>query len=475
MKKALALVLALVLALSMAVSATAAVLENGLVELAPATPAADDKDTVYVLDAEYIDTFVYYANVVGDYYIALDVDTVYTDVKVTANGNVSAELVEYDPAKMDVVFVDIDENGYFNSLADQTIVSAAEKITFKVTCKGEDTAFTGMTYEDACKKVEELEKAEKVTYYDVKCEKCVNIIKVTVENNYSAHYTEGTIKIEAKNAAKKAVSTELTVINDVIIFEYEEVKWAAANKGELQLFGMGYSDYITDKLGYGLSYDEDALRQIPGAAVISTTAFRAIEGKNITVNVLDSDLVNMALAYAELDLAMPKDRAFDVSVTLKEVKAGQKGVNFCVWGGLELKENDLGIESVEFGFVGGQTILGKYAVNVKLPINYYELRELFGLKVEEEDIITYYVVDENGAVVKEIKVDYMTADLSALVAFTVEGENEALGYYTLCLEVPAVEGEVEENPNTGAESVVGVVAALAVVSVATAAAVSLKK
>ena len=183
----------------------------------------------------------------------------------------------------------------------------------------------------------------------------------------------------------------------------------------------------------------------------------------------------MALAYAELDLAMPKDRAFDVSVTLKEVKAGQKGVNFCVWGGLELKENDLGIESVEFGFVGGQTILGKYAVNVKLPINYYELRELFGLKVEEEDIITYYVVDENGAVVKEIKVDYMTADLSALVAFTVEGENEALGYYTLCLEVPAVEGEVEENPNTGAESVVGVVAALAVVSVATAAAVSLKK
>ena len=475
MKKALALVLALVLALSMAVSATAAVLENGLVELTPATPAADDKDTVYVLDAEYLSNFVYYANVVGDYYIALDVDTVYTDVKVTANGNVSAELVDYDPAKMDVVFVDIDEDGYFTSLKDQTIVSADEKITFCVTRKGEATEFVGMTYEDACDKVEELEKAEKVTYYDVKCEKSVNIIKVTVENNYSAHYTEGTIKIEAKNAAKKAVSTELTVINDVIIFEYEEVKWAAANKGELQLFGFGYSDYLTDKLGYGLSYDEDLLRQIPGAAVISTTAFRAIEGKNITVNVLDSELVNMGLAYADLDLEMPKDRAFDVSVTLKEVKAGQKGVNFCVWGGLELKENDLGIESVEFGFVGGQTILGKYAVNVKLPINYYELRELFGLKVEEEDIITYYVVDENGAVVKEIKVDYMTADLSALVAFTVEGENEALGYYTLCLEVPAVEGEVEENPNTGAESVVGVVAALAVVSVATAAAVSLKK
>ena len=68
----------------------------------------------------------------------------------------------------------------------------------------------------------------------------------------------------------------------------------------------------------------------------------------------------------------------------------------------------------------------------------------------------------------------MTADLTENVKFVVEGENQKLGYYTLTLEVPANESG-EANPNTGAESVVGVVAALAVVSVATAAAVSLKK
>ena len=51
---------------------------------------------------------------------------------------------------------------------------------------------------------------------------------------------------------------------------------------------------------------------------------------------------------------------------------------------------------------------------------------------------------------------------------------QKLGQYKVVLEVPAAEVG-EANPNTGAESVVGVVAALAVVSVATAAAVSLKK
>ena len=100
---------------------------------------------------------------------------------------------------------------------------------------------------------------------------------------------------------------------------------------------------------------------------------------------------------------------------------------------------------------------------------------MFGEKVEEDDIISYYVVNQNKEVVKTIKVDYMTYDPTETVEFTIEGENEKLGWYTLALEVPAVETEGEENPNTGAESIVGVVAALAVVSLASAAAVSLKK
>ena len=133
------------------------------------------------------------------------------------------------------------------------------------------------------------------------------------------------------------------------------------------------------------------------------------------------------------------------------------------------------LDAVTFGFKGNQVIKGAFEVVAELPIDYYELRELFGLKLEEEDIITYYVVDEKGAVVAEKTVDYMKDDVSKTVSVKVPGENDVLGSYTLCLEVPAVETEVEENPNTGAEAVVGVVAALAVVSVATAAAVSLKK
>ena len=69
----------------------------------------------------------------------------------------------------------------------------------------------------------------------------------------------------------------------------------------------------------------------------------------------------------------------------------------------------------------------------------------------------------------------MKDDLTVPVSFTIEGKNSKLGSYAIVIDVPANEVAGESNPNTGAESVVGVVAALAVVSVATAAAVSLKK
>ena len=495
MKKALALVLALVLALSMGVSAFAA-----LVELEKVTATDEDpteivvinlKDDSYILytrpfmplwDDELTDKYVTY--------FAIDPEVAYKDIKLTANGNISAELVDYDPETMVAV-------GALNPTYEILVKgkNVTEDIVLKETVKGVELDKYGKvdvsvvyaydtvnieSYDDA-KTIAKLIKDEyRLSSSQVKvvCEQNVNIVKLTVENNFSAHYTEGTLKIEA-TYNKKAYSQTLTVINDVSIFEYEEVKYAAENNADgayLQLGAGGYSDYITSEIGYdkdiddifGNEYDEDLLRKYPFALVVSTTAFRAIEGEDLTVAVVPSQKIN--------------GEPIEISVTLKDVAKGQKGINFFAWGDYTFEDKDddgvkdltEDFETISFGFKGNQVVKGKFEVVVELPYTYYDLRELFGIKVEEDDIIPYYIVDENGKVVGGKEVDYMTADLTENVKFVVEGENQKLGYYTLTLEVPANESG-EANPNTGAESVVGVVAALAVVSVATAAAVSLKK
>ena len=48
-------------------------------------------------------------------------------------------------------------------------------------------------------------------------------------------------------------------------------------------------------------------------------------------------------------------------------------------------------ETMSFGFMGDQIIKGKFEITVDLPINYYDLREMFGEKVEEDDIIEYLI------------------------------------------------------------------------------------
>ncbi|MBQ7123187.1 MAG: hypothetical protein IJO01_01055 [Oscillospiraceae bacterium] len=433
MKKALALVLALVLALSMAVSAFAA----ELVVLKPADKDADDKLVIDVVDGKD-ETVLYTLGEKATYYIAL-ANEEYKDVAVSTNGVVSAELVKYDPEKMVVngmdIFYDVTEKG----------VAVKEDLT----------------YEAAKAEAEKLNNDGKVTYYGYKLATNVNIIKITVADNYSAAYKEGTLKITA-TLKKEPVSATLTVINDVTIFEYENVKWAAENYkadgtgAKLYCGELGYSDYATAENGYGKDYIPGDLRTADDAAVVSTTAFRAIAGKNLTV-----------------------DCEKGLEVTLKEIKAGQKGVNFKhsdvaaydkKGKAVEIGSGDA--EYIAFGFKGDQVVLGDYTITADLGCTWYTLRETFGYKVEEDDIVSYYVL-KNGKVVSEIKVDYMTADIDEEVVLTLNGSNSTLGEYKVVMEVPAVEGET--NPNTGAESVVGVVAALAVVSVATAAAVSLKK
>ena len=436
MKKALALVLALVLALSMAVSAFAAV----LVELKPAPAGKSDEIEVPVVDA-FDEAHIYYTSKAGTYYIALD-NQDYKDVAVSTNGVLSAEVVKYDPAKMNVYNMEI---------------------VFEITEYGKGTGETYVAdgvvestdvYAKALAEAEKKCDAAKAEIYGVAVKTHVNIIKVDVAKNYSAAFKEGTLKITA-TLKKVPVSAVLTIINDVAIFEYEQVKWAAANyedEKELVCGDLGYSDYDAYRYGYDFGddkYDIPELRTIEDATVISTTAFRAITGETVKV------------ACDHLD------------VTVKNVVKGQKGVNFSHEDVHVVDKNlDGKAEAIAFAFLGDQVILGDYTIEADLGYNWFTLREAFGVKVEEDDIISYYVL-KNGKVVSEIKVDYMTADIYEDVVLTLNGSNSTLGSYEVVIEVPAVEGET--NPNTGAESVVGVVAALAVVSVATAAAVSLKK
>ena len=294
------------------------------------------------------------------------------------------------------------------------------------------------------------------------------MVKLTVEPNYTAAYKSGSFKVTATRIdagdekGRVTDSTKVTyegkVISDVSIFEYEEVKWAGRNEKALYVGDNGYSDYLTSLDGYGTKYSEDALRTYADASVISTTAFRALREAKDGIIVNSEDLV----------------------VSIPEIGAGQKGVNFAAYGvtylnakGVETAKDD--VVKVVFGFYGNQVVASDFAIEVDLGIDAYELRERFGEKVEEEDIITYYIV-EDGKVAGQFTVDYMSDDLDEVIVLEINRKaGSTLGEYEIVLEAPSAPTTGEENPNTGAESVIGVVAAMAVVSVAAAAAVSLKK
>ncbi len=494
MKKALALLLALVLAFSMAVSAF------GLVILDETETEESDKTEIALIDWEDDGWVLYTSQSTGmfswfvgsyKYYVAVEaydddgIIVEFDEIKATSNGNLSAKFVDYDPEEM-TIWTDATET--------------EEYVKFGITKKGEllseleadeineyEAQFTDddYTYEEALEIVDLLEDYEdkKVTYYDIEQLTSVYVLEITVAENYTTHYTTGTIEIEA-TADDTEYTGELTLVNDVSILEYEQVKWTAENydDGEVIYVGeQGYSDYLTDLYGYDADwdtvlgqYDEHDLRYLWGGAVISTTAFRAIEGESLVVGAIGDFL----------------------TVEIDGVEADQKGVNFHPTlpyvvdkdGDSVLaldfdEENLVGnwitrntekAVAIGFGFKGDQVIKGDFTVTLDMGIDWYELRELFNIKVEEDDIITYYIV-KDGKVIDDVTVDYMTDDVSADVVFSVELADTTLGEYEIRLDVPAVEGESEQNPNTGAESVVGVVAALAVVSLATAAAVSLKK
>ena len=459
MKKIVALVLALMMVLSLGVSALALTkIDLDQVEVTEdGTKLIKFVDTVEFIGADK----VLYTNGPhgGVAYFVLKT-TGLKDVKATySNDAVKAEIIDYDPEKME--FVD----GADWAVVRKDGKAIDEYLAASTTLDWSKCVESGKGNYDWCKYVAKtLNKEFKTTQFVVKTTSEIKVLKLTVAANYSASFTEGSVKVSALRVAdKKTVYTEMKFINDVTIFAYEYVKSAAENDYALELFDEGYSDYETYLAGY--KTPDTAQRR--GSRVISTTAFRAIEGKDITVNVYPTPKENDERVAKSAD------------VTIYNVAAGQKGVNFEYYE-KEVKEatsTALAVDGenrkVEFGFYGDQIVKSKFTVNFDLDWTYFELREFFGKKVEEQDIVTYYIL-KDGKVLKEVKVDYMTVDYNDTVKLSIDGENTTLGQYAIAVKVPA-ENKGEENPNTGAESVMGVVAAVAVVSVAAAAAVSLKK
>ena len=459
MKKIVALVLALMMVLSLGVSALA------LTEIKLDQVEVTEDGTKLIKFVDTVDFIgsgkVLYTNGPhgGVAYFVLKT-TGLKDVKATySNDAVKAEIIDYDPEKME--FVD----GADWAVVRKDGKAIDEYLAASTTLDWSKCVESGKGNYDWCKYVAKtLNKEFKTTQFVVKTTSEIKVLKLTVAANYSASFTEGSVKVSALRVAdKKTVYTEMKFINDVTIFAYEYVKSAAEYKYALELFDEGYSDYETYLAGY--KTPDTAQRR--GSRVISTTAFRAIEGKDITVNVYPTPKENDERVAKSAD------------VTIYNVAAGQKGVNFEYYE-KEVKEatsTALAVDGenrkVEFGFYGDQVVKSKFTVNFDLDWTYFELREFFGKKVEEQDIVTYYIL-KDGKVLKEVKVDYMTVDYNDTVKLSIDGENTTLGQYAIAVKVPA-ENKGEENPNTGAESVMGVVAAVAVVSVAAAAAVSLKK
>ena len=459
MKKIVALVLALMMVLSLGVSALALTkIDLDQVEVTEdGTKLIKFVDTVEFIGADK----VLYTNGPhgGVAYFVLKT-TGLKDVKATySNDAVKAEIIDYDPEKMEYV------DGADWAVVRKDGKAIDEYLAASTTLDWSKCVESGKGNYDWCKYVAKtLNKEFKTTQFVVKTTSEIKVLKLTVAANYSASFTEGSVKVSALRVAdKKTVYTEMKFVNDITIFAYEYVKSAAENDYALELFDEGYSDYETYLAGYKTP---DTAQRL-GSRVISTTAFRAIEGKDITVNVYPTPKENDERVAKSAD------------VTIYNVAAGQKGVNFEYYE-KEVKEatsTALAVDGenrkVEFGFYGDQVVKSKFTVNFDLDWTYFELREFFGKKVEEQDIVTYYIL-KDGKVLKEVKVDYMTVDYNDTVKLSIDGENTTLGQYAIAVKVPA-ENKGEENPNTGAESVMGVVAAVAVVSVAAAAAVSLKK
>lgn len=274
--------------------------------------------------------------------------------------------------------------------------------------KGEEVVAKDLTYLEAVEKAKELNDVDKTTQYKVEYDECyVNILEIEIEDNYTSSYKKGKVTIKA-DLGEEVVEGTIEVISDVYLYDMENVKWACEEEVVLDDTFAGYSSY-----GEG--------NGVP--TVLPKTVFRYIKGKDITV-------MN------------------GIELTIKGINASQPALN--IKGFKEIDE-----ETIEFGFYGKeQKVYSDFVIKADLGMTYYELREFFGVKLEEQDIVSYKIY-KNGKLAQEIVVDYMKVDYNEDVVVEIHNQaGEELGSYCIIVDTNEVVTEndevIEANPNTGA-------------------------
>ncbi len=259
------------------------------------------------------------------------------------------------------------------------------------------------------------------------------MVKFKVDQNYTTAYKSGTYSVTGKRGGKTYTCGIRTVVSDVSIFNYEGVKCAALYGDALAIGDSdGYSDFLTAKYGYKY----EAAYKGQTATVVSSTAFRAIIGKAFSVTCGEN-----------------------VTVTIPSVAANQRGVNF-IYNCPDVKQASSDSSTTQnkkqathaLTFYGNQIIESNYSITWNLDCTYAELLNIYKVRVEENDVISYYIY-KNGQYFDKFTVDYMTVDYNENVTVTLKGEaGTPLGNYTVSVTPPAAENTAnnEVNPNTGA-------------------------
>lgn len=407
MKKFISVILSVLMVMALGINALALT----EIELKPGVPTVQDK----VVLEDYCDfnesgenTFIAQSNDGGKFYVPICYD--YKELKnieLIASG-MTARLVDFNPETMEYP-------GYYPTYC-----------LFEARQPMDDPNTKGLTWEDAKEMAKTLGKQNKKTYQIVP-EQYLYIAEFTVNANYGASFVEGSFEIRAIDVESgKHLSTgKQTVIRDVVFFDYENVKSAAQYDYVLKLGDKGYSDYHSYKEGY-LGADVDY-----GATCISKSAFRAVAGKKLSIELNPTD-----------ELVM-------------DIIAGQNSINLSNYFNVDNKA-----KTIKFGFYGSPTIAGSYSYEVNVGKNAYDLAEFFNLRMNETDVYTFYV-KKDGKVIDSFVVDYAKQQSYDDIVLKITGKDSALTSYELTMDgsqvaenkTPSaskpVSGEV--NPSTGAE------------------------
>lgn len=521
MKKALALMLALMMTAAMGVTSFADIPVIDLTEEIGSASGTyikiSDSDIWTAPPSSTGNSATYYTNGVGGvvYFSMIFKPNTYKNIKVETTGIVSAEVLDYDPAVYsadDEVWKSIsdDINFSINDTKSGSVVGY-DKVTtvvnkgtydegtgvFTVTEEGKPsvsyamggsvTADTTLSddktqqtvvtvetinfstdYIEVRTAAKALNDAGMTTRYEAVCNQDVHIVKVKIADNFGVNYAKGTFQAKATGASdgKAYVGIRNDVIADVAIASKDTVEYYAEhfkNNAKGEIFPINEA---TDKADFGYwDFYEDRMSS-KKAFVISTTAFRSIAGKGLT-------------------LANRSDNP-SVIVEIDEVSATQNGVNFLNDSGAKYKKvnGDQVFDNYYLDFYGTQPIASEFTINWKPGCTYGELLTKFGMNTDETEKLTFHLnIDGKDTT---FVIDYGKVNLYDEVEIEIERKaGSTLGRYILSGKKVTVGGNGgsnsgsnsgnESNPNTGAEDMVGVVSAMAIVSAATGAALVLKK